>query len=85
MAEIREILAAVPDLELVDLDAAGVAPSPAEEGLEPHETFEENALSKARYFFELTGLPTVADDSAGPLPVSCRSEVNGIPEIRAPR
>jgi XTP/dITP diphosphohydrolase len=63
IAEIREILADVPDLELLDLDAAGVPETPEEEHLEPHETFEENALSKARYFFGLTGLPTVADDS----------------------
>jgi XTP/dITP diphosphohydrolase len=63
IAEIRDILADVPDVELVDLDAAGVPESPEEEHLEPHETFEENALSKARHFFGLTGLPTVADDS----------------------
>jgi XTP/dITP diphosphohydrolase len=63
IAEIREILADVPDLELLDLDAAGVPQSPEEDHLEPHETFEENAVSKARYFFGVTGLPTVADDS----------------------
>jgi len=63
IAEIREILADVPDLELLDLEAAGVTESPDEQHLEPHETFEENALSKARYFFGRTGLPTVADDS----------------------
>jgi XTP/dITP diphosphohydrolase len=63
VAEIRDILAGVPDLELLDLDAAGVTASSAEEALEPHATFEENALSKARYFFDVTGLPTVADDS----------------------
>jgi XTP/dITP diphosphohydrolase len=63
MAEIRDILAEVPDLRLLDLRDAGVRESPAEDGLEPFETFEENALSKARYFHELTGLPTVADDS----------------------
>jgi XTP/dITP diphosphohydrolase len=63
VSEIRGILAEVPDLELIDLEAAGIAESSAEDDLEPHETFEENAVSKARYFFELSGLPTVADDS----------------------
>jgi XTP/dITP diphosphohydrolase len=63
VGEIREILAGVPDLELLDLSQAGVVPAPAEDELEPYLTFEENALSKARYFHRLTGLPTVADDS----------------------
>ena len=63
MAEIRQILRDVPRLELLDLDQAGVMPSPEEDRLEPHDTFEENARSKAEYFHRLTGLPTVADDS----------------------
>lgn len=63
MREIRRILAAVPDLEVLDLDEAGIPVDPAEEGLEPYETFEENARSKARWFHDRCGLPTVADDS----------------------
>lgn len=63
MAEIRQILTDVEGLELLDLDEAGVTPSPDEDHLEPHDTFEENACSKAEYFHRLTGLPTVADDS----------------------
>lgn len=63
LAEIRRILADVPDLRVLDLDEAGVAQDSAEEALEPHETFEENALSKALYFHGRTGRPTVADDS----------------------
>ena len=63
MVEIRQILGDVPGLELLDLDHAGVTPSPAEDDLEPYDTFEENARSKAEYFHRLTGLPTVADDS----------------------
>ena len=49
----------------VTLDAAGVPEhAAAEDGLEQFETFEENALAKARYFFERAGRrPTVADDS----------------------
>jgi XTP/dITP diphosphohydrolase len=63
MAEIRQILSDVPGLQLLDLDEAGVEYHPDEESLEPFETFEENAASKATYFFGKTGLPTVADDS----------------------
>ena len=48
---------------IVTLEEAGVAWSEAEEGLEPHDTFERNAESKARYFAGLTGMATVADDS----------------------
>ncbi len=49
MAEIRSILAVVPDLRVLDLDDAEVAFDPAEDDLEPYDTFEENAISKARY------------------------------------
>ncbi len=80
VAEIRDILAGVPDLEILDLDAAGVPASPLEEALEPYETFEENALSKARYFFEATGLPTVADDSG----LEVRA-LGGAPGVRSKR
>jgi len=63
LAEIKAILAVVPGLRVMDLTEAGVAYHPAEEALEPHDSFEENALSKARFFHGLSGLPTVADDS----------------------
>jgi len=63
MREIRRILGSVPDLEVLDLDEAGVPSDPAENALEPYETFEENARSKALWFQERCGLPTVADDS----------------------
>lgn len=45
------------------LDQAGVPYTPAEEHIEVYPTFEENALAKARYFNNLTGSPTMADDS----------------------
>jgi XTP/dITP diphosphohydrolase len=80
IAEIRDILAGVPDLHLFDLDEAGVAKSPMEDELEPHDTFEENAISKARYFHALTGLPTVADDSG--LEVDA---LGGAPGVRSKR
>lgn len=52
-------------IRTVTLDSVGVPEdAAAEDGLERFETFEENALAKARYFFERAGRrPTVADDS----------------------
>lgn len=61
--EIREILSPVEDLEVLDLAQAGIEPSPDEDDLEPWDTFEGNARSKARYYFRRSGIPTVADDS----------------------
>jgi XTP/dITP diphosphohydrolase len=61
--EIRRILADVTGLVVRDLQELGIEFDPAEDELEPYDTFEENALSKARYFFERSGVPTVADDS----------------------
>jgi XTP/dITP diphosphohydrolase len=61
--EIRRILGAVHGLTVVDLDEAGLDRDAEEEDLEPFDTFEANALSKARYFAQRSGLATVADDS----------------------
>lgn len=80
MHEIRRILADVPGLRVYDLDEAGVAYDPAEEELERHDTFEENARSKAEYFHRLTGRPTVADDSG--LEVEA---LGGAPGVRSKR
>jgi len=80
MKEIREILSEIPNLELLNLDDAGVPYSPEEEDLEPFETFEENASSKAVYFRRKTDLPTIADDSG--LEVDA---LNGAPGVRTKR
>ena len=51
---------------VIDLDEAGILEdAEAEESLERFETYEENALAKARHFFARAGgrYPTVADDS----------------------
>jgi XTP/dITP diphosphohydrolase len=80
MKEIREILSDIPTLELMSLDEAGVAYSREEELLEPFETFEENAASKAVYFRRKSGLPTVADDSG--LEVEA---LRGAPGVRTKR
>lgn len=80
LEEIRIILGVVPGLRVLDLNDAGVAWSAAEDDLEPFNTFEDNALSKARYFFERTGLPTVADDSG----ISVDA-LKGAPGVRSKR
>ncbi|MEM7415946.1 MAG: non-canonical purine NTP pyrophosphatase [Gemmatimonadota bacterium] len=78
--EIRRILAGVPGWEVVDLSDMAVAPDPAEDDLEPYDTFEENAESKARYFADKTGLPTIADDSGIEIDV-----LDGAPGVRTKR
>ncbi|HET9956592.1 MAG TPA: RdgB/HAM1 family non-canonical purine NTP pyrophosphatase [Polyangiaceae bacterium] len=50
-------------VRVIDLDDAGIPESAAEDQLEAYETFEENALAKARHFHRLSGRPTIADDS----------------------
>jgi XTP/dITP diphosphohydrolase len=67
--------------EAVDLTAAGLAEdAAAEEALEHAETFEENALSKARHFARLSGWPTIADDSG----LTCDA-LDGAPGVRSKR
>lgn len=80
MPEIRRILSVVPDLRVLSLEDAGIAYDPAEEELEPYETFQENARSKAEYFHRLSALPTVADDSG--LEVDA---LDGAPGVRTKR
>jgi XTP/dITP diphosphohydrolase len=49
---------------VIDLDDLGLPYEADEEGIEQFDSFEENALAKARYFYEVSGgIPTVADDS----------------------
>lgn len=80
LREIRRILADVPGLEVLGLADAGIHYDPAEDDLEPHSTFEENALSKARYFQSRSGLPTVADDSGIEV-----DALDGAPGVRSKR
>lgn len=61
-AEIRRILALL-DLDVVTLDELGIEPSPDEDDIEAYDTFQENALAKARYFADLLQRPAMADDS----------------------
>ena len=63
LVELRPMFAAV-GREVVDLDSAGIPETTEEDALEAFDTFEANALAKARHFHRASGgLPTVADDS----------------------
>lgn len=55
--EIHELLAPL-DLDVIPQGALGIT-----EADEPHHTFVENALAKARHAAQASGLPALADDS----------------------
>ena len=73
--KIRELAAllAPAGLELVAQSDLGVA-----EADEPHETFVENALAKARHASHVTGLPALADDSG-----LCVPALGGAPGVHS--
>jgi XTP/dITP diphosphohydrolase len=72
--EIGAILAPL-DIEIVPQSTLGV---PAAD--EPHRTFVENALAKARHASRHTGLPALADDSG-----ICVDALNGEPGVHSAR
>ena len=80
--KLRELLGILAEAGLLGLtlDEFGIEYSPAEEGIECFDTFEENAMAKARYFHALSGIPTVADDSG--LSVNA---LNGAPGVWSKR
>jgi XTP/dITP diphosphohydrolase len=79
LRELRPLFAAAA-LETIDLADAGIAESRAEDDLEVFDTFEDNALAKARYFHEITGRATVADDSG-----LCVDALDGRPGVLSKR
>jgi XTP/dITP diphosphohydrolase len=72
--EIERILAPLA-FEVVSQSALGI--SPAEE---PHATFVENALAKARHVAAESGLPALADDSG-----ICVNALGGAPGVHSAR
>jgi len=62
LRELRELFRGV-GIAVVDLAEAGIAEAAEEDDLEQAETFEENALAKARYFARRAHRAVVADDS----------------------
>jgi XTP/dITP diphosphohydrolase len=63
------------------LEAAGVLRMADEDGLETHDTFEENALAKARWFHRVTGGRVVVAEDSG-LEVDA---LEGAPGVRTKR
>ena len=74
VAEFRRLLAPVAD-QIADLGELGVEAAP-----EPHHTFVENALSKARHACAATGSAAIADDSG-----ICVDALGGAPGVRSAR
>jgi len=62
LAELRDIFASQ-GIQVMDLTDAGMPEATDEDSIESWDTFEENALAKAQYFYRRSGLPTFADDS----------------------
>jgi XTP/dITP diphosphohydrolase len=80
LRELREIFRGF-GLDVVDLSALGIPETADEDDLEQFETFEENALAKARYFFQLSGgMPTFGDDSG-----MCVDALGGEPGVYSKR
>lgn len=74
LAEFAQLFAAL-DIELLPQSACAVP-----ETGEPHPTFVENALAKARHAARLTGLPALADDSGLVVPA-----LGGAPGVHSAR
>lgn len=62
LREIEPIFRGTP-IRLVSLAELGVEKRPQESSLEGSTSFAQNALAKARYFNDRTGLPIMAEDS----------------------
>jgi XTP/dITP diphosphohydrolase len=72
LAELQQLFEGLP-IELVTQGEFGVA-----EAEEPHLTFVENALAKARHAARATGLPAIADDSG-----LCVDALGGAPGVQS--
>ncbi len=73
-AELTALLAPL-QIEIIPQSALGVS-----EAEEPHPTFVENALAKARHAAAATGLPAIADDSG-----LCVRALGGAPGVHSAR
>jgi XTP/dITP diphosphohydrolase len=72
LREIAELLAPL-GIEVIPQQRLGIA-----EAEEPHETFLENALAKARHASRASGLPALADDSG-----LCVDALGGAPGVHS--
>lgn len=74
LREFRQMLGAI-DIEVVPQSELGIADAD-----EPHDTFVENALAKARHASRCSGLPAFADDSG-----ICARALRGAPGVISAR
>ena len=79
LRELRPLFGAA-GFAVADLREASLPASPDEDAVEAFDTFEANALAKARYFHALTGRPAIADDSGLEVDV-----LHGQPGVRSKR
>jgi XTP/dITP diphosphohydrolase len=77
--EVRELLAGLPFQVVFPADC-GLERRPEEDDLESATTYVENAVAKARYFAERSGLASVADDSGIEV-----DALHGAPGVRSAR
>ena len=75
--KLREFHGLLAPLDVQVISQAELAIGPADE---PHPTFVENALAKARHAAAASGLPALADDSG----LSCPA-LDGLPGVRSAR
>ena len=75
VAEYKRYLSDLP-LELISLSDLNISGEAPEDG----ETFEGNAVEKAKFYYRLTGLPTITDD--GGLMIDA---LNGAPGVKSRR
>jgi XTP/dITP diphosphohydrolase len=79
LQEIRDLLDDL-GIEVLSLSDVDVSWDPAEESLEVFDSFEGNAVAKARYYRSRSDLPTIADDSG-----LCVDALGGAPGIHSRR
>jgi XTP/dITP diphosphohydrolase len=72
LIELQVLFAGLP-IELVNQGSLGIA-----EAEEPHHSFVENALAKARHAARASGLPAIADDSG-----LCVNALDGAPGVQS--
>lgn len=80
LEEIRDLLGDLP-VDFLSLTEAGLEIRDEEDRIEVHDTFDENAAAKARYFRDRSGgMATVADDSG-----LCVEALDGGPGVQTKR
>ena len=80
LKELRPLFDAL-RVPVMDLEELGLPYEAEEDAIERFPTFEENALAKARHFYEVSGgIATVADDSGLEI-----TALGGAPGVRSKR